>query len=99
MDPHWRGSPAPAEGFNCALRQIVMLLLVVHAPGGFGQGNGLGGLEFTGIWPGSRLDACNTAEIALSTVMSVGKVDGTHVAHDARAAVIAPCCAACVIVE
>ena len=104
MTPHCAGWVADAGGFNSACRQIVMLLVVVHAPpggfGGLGQKIGAGGLEFTGICAGSILEACSTALITPSTVASVGEVfGGVQVAHDARAAVITPCCAACVIVE
>ena len=75
------------------------LLVVVHAPGGLTQRTGLAEVEFT-IWVGSRLDACITAEIAVTTAVSLGKVvPPVHVAHGARAAVIAPCCAACWMVE
>src|SRR5271154_5467441 len=100
MAPHCGVCVFPGLGFTCALRQIVMLLVVVHAPGGFGgtQGVGTGGLEFTGICAGSILDACITPEIVATTVASrLGPP--AHVAHDDRAATIAPCCAACVIVE
>jgi hypothetical protein len=74
--------------------------------GGIPQEDTVGGLEFTGIWPGSTLDARNTAKIALSTVSLLGKLGlpgqplpARQDAHLARAAVLAPCCAAWVIVE
>src|SRR3984957_21337365 len=94
----------PAPGFNCTFRQIVMLSMVdVHpapAVAGGGSGHGMGaGLESL-IWVGSRLDACITATTALVTVRSVGKAFPlAQLPQVARAAVMAPCWAACWMVE
>ena len=86
--------------FSSTCRQTVMLPGFVHVTGvgGFTQDTGEGGLELVGIWAGSRLDACITAPTAAVTLPSAGKLL-LHVAHVERAAVIAPCCAAWVIVE
>jgi len=46
------------------------------------------------------LSACITANIALSAVATLGGAfPAVHVAHESRAATIAPCCAACWMVE
>src|SRR5580658_9645037 len=53
-----------------------MLAVVEHGTGNPvpAQDSGVGGLEFTGIWLGSRLDACITASTTPSTVASGGQV-------------------------
>src|SRR5208282_3427885 len=104
MVPHC-GGWVEAGGFSSACRQTVIWSVVVHGiVGGVAQETGLGGLEFTGICVGSRLEAFSTASTAAVTVPFdaggplAGKVS-PQVAHVARAAVIAPCCAACWMVE
>jgi len=101
-----------AGGFSSTCRQMVMLPGFEHVTGvgGFAQETGEGEFEFGGIWVGSRFEAHITVSIAyvtepgepvtgqLVTVPS-GAVVSPHVAHDARAAVMAPCCAACWMVE
>src|SRR5271168_2197048 len=94
----------PAPGFNCTFRQIVMLSMVAVHPtpalAGGGSGHGIAaGLESL-ICVGSRLDACITATTALVTVASRGKVfPPAQLPQVARAAVMAPCWAACWMVE
>ena len=108
------GFDAPVAELSNTSRQIVMLPVVevaVQPTGGGGsdggkeQKVGFGGLELGGISAGLRLEASSTAEMALTTVVSAGKsvpfqpAPAPHAAQVGRAAVTAPCCAACVMVE
>ena len=96
--------------FSCTDRHMVTLFAVVVHPGLGGNGGVFGQLGKTGkyilTWLRSRLDASITEKTEFSTVVFPGKFvpfqlspgEG-HVAHVGRAAMTAPRCAACVIVE
>lgn len=87
--------------FSHTERQIVILLVLAEHPlGGVGQKVGVVEGACGMIWFRSRFEASVTEYTELSTALSRGKVfPGLQVAHVGRAAVAAPCCAACVIVE
>jgi hypothetical protein len=88
---------------------VIELMTGEHAPGGAGgdgQKVGVGDGEFCVIRLRSRFDASVTEYTAFSTVLLPGKFvpfqlspGEAQVAHVGRAAIIAPRCAACVIVE
>ena len=71
-----------------------------HAAQGCGvcPGPQVGSVGGSWIWLGLRLDACNTVVTTVSTVVT-GGMASEHVAHVDQAAVMAPCCAACWMVE
>src|ERR1700690_1917892 len=101
MAPHCDGW---VEEFSSTELQTQILLPVrLHECAGAGTGQssrpGVGVLaSHFWIWLRLRLSACNTLETTVST--APGAVSAfPHVAHEARAAAIAPCCAACWMVE
>src|SRR5664279_3909991 len=104
MAPHCTGWVA--ELSSTELQTQMLWPVSVHDGGGAGAGHdctpGVGLLaSHCLIWPVSSLAALSTATTALSTVLALGRAfEGSpHVPHVDRAAVIAPCCAACWTVE
>src|ERR1700678_4311866 len=102
MAPHC-GAGWVALFSSTELQTQTLLAVTEHAGAGAGAGHGskpgVGGLaSHCLIWVISRLDAFITDVTAVSTVPALGR-PVPQVAHASRAAVIAPCCAAWVIVE
>ena len=100
--PHCTGSVAPV-GFNSTEVQTQMLSFFWHGPacGGGGAGGGQAINPGFGvvavIADGGTFEAFITVSTAPVTDVMAGNpvAPAPHVAHVARAALIAPCCAAC----
>src|SRR5215471_2179377 len=99
MAPHCVGSLAPV-GLRITERQTT-IEVPLHAGAGAESEHAavtVGGLELVGMAAGSRCEACSTALMAVATAVLLFCAF-PQVPQVGRAATIAPCCAACVIVE